>query len=94
MKIDFANISAGTIARTAVLILALLNQILSATGHAVLPIASDDLEAGITALLTTGAALAAWWKDNDITENAIARKAAGEEAMSEDDMGDTDEEAA
>ena len=34
----FGQISAGTIARTACLALALTNQILSATGHPVLPI--------------------------------------------------------
>lgn len=88
MNIDIKNISAGTIARTAVLILALINQILSATGHTVLPIASEELESVVTTLFTAGAALVAWWKDNDITAQAIARKAAGEEAMSDDDQGD------
>ena len=38
------NISSGTIARTACLALALTNQILSATGHAVLPI--EDSQPG------------------------------------------------
>ena len=42
------NISIGTIARTACLALALTNQILSATGHAVLPIEDSQLEALIT----------------------------------------------
>ena len=38
------KITTATIARTAVLALALTNQILSATGHAVLPIESAQLE--------------------------------------------------
>ena len=54
------TISAGTIARTACLLLALTNQILSACGKPVLP-------AGIT----TVAALIAWWKNNSFTTAAL-----------------------
>ena len=53
-------ISAGTIARTACLLLALTNQILSACGKPVLPIES-----------TTVAALIAWWKNNSFTTAAL-----------------------
>ena len=64
------NISIGTIARTACLALALTNQILSATGHAVLPIEDSQLEALITSGLTVAASLAAWWKNNSFTPAA------------------------
>ena len=60
------NISIGTIARTACLALALTNQILSATGHAVLPIEDSQLEALITSGLTVAASLAAWWKEQQL----------------------------
>lgn len=56
------KISAGTIARTAVLALALTNQILSATGHSPLPIESEQLEQIITTGITVVASLVAWWE--------------------------------
>ena len=65
------NISAGTIARTACLALALTNQILSATGHPVLPIEDSQIETLVTTGLTVAASLAAWWKNNSFTPAAI-----------------------
>ena len=55
------KISAATLARTAVLLLALTNQVLSAMGKPVLPIES-----------TTVAALINWWKINSFTAAAVA----------------------
>ena len=66
------KISAGTIARTAVLLLALTNQILSACGKPVLPIESATVEQLVTAGITTVAALIAWWKNNSLTQAALA----------------------
>ena len=65
------SISAGTIARTAVLALALTNQVLSACGKPLLPIQSDQLEQMVTAGITTAAALVSWWKNNSFTTAAI-----------------------
>lgn len=65
------KISAGTIARTACLLLALTNQILSACGKPVLPIESATVEQLVTAGITTVAALIAWWKNNSFTQAAI-----------------------
>ncbi len=65
------NISAGTIARTAVLLLALTNQVLSALGMPLLPIESTELEQLVTAGITTVAALVAWWKNNSFTTAAL-----------------------
>ena len=66
------NITAGTIARTAVLLLALTNQMLSAMGKSPLPIESTSVEQLVTAGITTIAALVAWWKNNSFTKEAIA----------------------
>ena len=66
------NITAGTIARTAVLLLALTNQMLSAMGKSPLPIESTTVEQLVTAGITTIAALVAWWKNNSFTKEAIA----------------------
>lgn len=65
------HISAGTVARTLVLILAIVNQILSACGKSPLPIESKTLEQLVTAGFTTIAALIAWWKNNSFTTNAL-----------------------
>ena len=65
------KITAATLARTAVLALALTNQLLSAAGKPVLPIESAALEQLVTAGITTVAALIAWWKNNSFTQAAL-----------------------
>ena len=65
------KIQASTIARTAVLALALANQILSVAGLSPLPIDSATLEPWVTTGLTTAAAVWAWWKNNSFTPEAI-----------------------
>jgi len=68
---DNLHVSAGTVARTLVLVLAIINQILSACGKSPLPIESETLEQLVTAGFTTVAALIAWWKNNSFTTNAL-----------------------
>lgn len=65
------TISAGTVARTACLLLALTNQLLSALGRPVLPIESETVEQLVTAGITSIAALVAWWKNNSFTTAAL-----------------------
>lgn len=66
------KIKVSTITRTAVLILALANQILSATGHSPIPVDDAQLEQLISTGITVGAAIWAWWKNNSFTKEAIA----------------------
>ena len=66
------KISAGTLTRTAVLGLALANQLLSAAGKPLLPIDNAQLEQMISTGFTVGASLAAWWKNNSFTAAAVA----------------------
>jgi SPP1 family holin len=66
------NITAGTLARTACLLLALLNQVLCALGKSPLPIESETLNQLVTSGITVIAALVAWWKNNSFTKEAIA----------------------
>ena len=61
----------GTIIRTAVLIFALVNQILTITGVNPLPFTNEEFEAGFSMVLTVIAALWSWWKNNSFTKNAI-----------------------
>ena len=72
------TVSAATLARTAVLALALINQILSAAGKPVLPIESAQLEQLISTGFTTVSALVNWWFNNSFTKEAIQADAAFE----------------
>lgn len=65
------TVSVGTITRTAVLALALINQLLSALGKPVLPIESGTLEQLISTGFTTVSALVNWWFNNSFTREAI-----------------------
>ncbi len=65
------TVSAATIARTAVLAMALINQILSAMGKPLLPIDSAQLEQLISTGFTTVSALVNWWFNNCFTKEAI-----------------------
>lgn len=65
------HISAGTIARTAALALALTNQILSAAGKPVIPIDNAQLEQFITTGFTVGASIVNWWYNQSFTQAAI-----------------------
>jgi SPP1 family holin len=64
------EITSGTIARTVILALALINQLLSASGHAVIPIENETIEAMVSTAATIVFALIAWWKNNSFTKAA------------------------
>lgn len=66
------KVKTETIVRTVILALALINQLLSATGHSVLPIQDEQVETLITTGATILASLWAWWKNNSFTKAAIA----------------------
>lgn len=65
-------VKTNTIVRTCILILALTNQILSATGHSMIPVTDEQVNELITLALTVGASIWAWWKNNSFTKEAIA----------------------
>lgn len=65
------NISKGTIIRTAVLVLAIINNALAIAGKSPLPIESETLTEIISFAFTTGAAFSAWWKNNSFTDAAL-----------------------
>jgi len=74
------QITSGTIARTAILILALVNQVLTATGHSVINISDENINTLISTGFTIVSALIAWWKNNSFTQAAIM----ADEVMKED----------
>lgn len=66
----FDGVSASTIVRTACFFLALVNQILQATGRSPLPITNEQMNALITTGLTVVTGLIAWYKNNSFTKAA------------------------
>lgn len=70
------SITSSTIARTIILALALLNQLLHVFGHSPLPIEDETITSIITGCFTVVAAIIAWWKNNSFTRHAIAGDAA------------------
>lgn len=65
------TISAGTIARTIILVLALVNQILTAMGHSVINISDESINTLISTGFTIVTAIVAWWKNNSFTQSAL-----------------------
>lgn len=65
------TIKTETIVRTICLALALINQLLSNAGHAVLPIADEQVETLVTTVITIGVAIWNWWKNNSFTQAAL-----------------------
>ena len=65
------KISKGTLIRTIVLALALINQVLAMLGLSPLNIADDDISTVISTAWTIISAVIAWWKNNSFTDAAI-----------------------
>ena len=65
------KISKGTLIRTIILALALVNQVLAMLGLSPLNIADDDISTVISTAWTIIAAAIAWWKNNSFTKEAI-----------------------
>ena len=65
------NISSGTIARTIILALALINQLLTVMGLSPIPIEDESITEVISLVVTIGASLVAWWKNQSFSPEAI-----------------------
>lgn len=64
------NVSKETIARTIILAVALINQILVVLGINPLPFAEEEIYNIISTIATAAAALWTWWKNNSFTTQA------------------------
>lgn len=71
------KIEKGTIVRTAVLVFALANQVLTISGYNPLPFTDEQFKEGFSMVLTVAASVWAWWKNNSFTQAALA----GDEVM-------------
>ena len=65
------SIKADTIARTIVLALALINQVLAIVGKDALPFTEDNVYQICTLIATLITSGIAWWKNNSFTQPAI-----------------------
>lgn len=69
MKINI-KCTKATVIRTALLIVALINNFLTISGHSVLPINDEEITQLVSALFTGVTSIMAWWKNNSFTEEA------------------------
>lgn len=65
------KIKKGTIIRTILLAVALVNQILTIAGKSPLPISDEQLETLVSTAITVVIAVINWWKNNSFTSLAI-----------------------
>lgn len=67
----------GTVTRTVILILALINQFLTSMGYSPLPIHDSQVQDLISISITILVSVMTWWKNNSFTQSAKI----GDEAM-------------
>lgn len=79
------NVKTETIVRTIILIVALINQALTVAGKSLLPITDDQITEVITLVITIGASLWAWWKNNSFTQAAIEADKVKDQLKSQED---------
>ena len=63
--------SKQTVLRTAVLVIALINQLLTVFGKNPLPFSNEAVYEGLSMVVTVGASLWSWWKNNSFTPDAV-----------------------
>ncbi|MMZ45718.1 Phage lysis protein, holin [compost metagenome] len=66
----------ASLIRTIILVIALANQVLVASGKSPLPIEDSSVELLVSTILTIAASLWTWWKNNYISKKGKAQKAA------------------
>ena len=65
------KITSGTIIRTIIIILALVNTGLTMFGKNPIPYSSEEIEMGITYIVDIITTLIVWWKNNSFTKPAL-----------------------
>lgn len=65
------KVDSGTIIRTVLLVVAIVNQILVASGKNPLPFSEDQIYTALSGIFTVCTVLAAWWKNNNFTQAAL-----------------------
>ena len=65
------KVTSGTIARTFVLALALINQLLTAFGYNMIDISDETVNTLVGTIFTIVTAIITFWKNNSFTKEAI-----------------------
>lgn len=65
------KVSKQTIIRTAVLIFALINQVLTVLNINPLPFSEEEVYEAVSLVLTAASSIWAWWKNNSFTSKAV-----------------------
>lgn len=66
-----SKITAGTIARTIILALALTNQVLVMNGIQMIPISDEEINTLVSTIWTIVASIISWWENNSFSKHAI-----------------------
>lgn len=69
-KLNLKGVDKGTWVRTAVLVLALINQILVSVGKSSKVVAIEDWYGYVSYAFTAVASIISWWKNNSFTDRA------------------------
>ncbi|HIV85453.1 MAG TPA: phage holin [Candidatus Monoglobus merdigallinarum] len=64
------KLNIGTISRTLILILALINQVLAMNGKQIINIGDEDIYQTVSLIFTAAASIVSWWKNNSFTKCA------------------------
>ena len=67
---NFSEVNGGTWTRLAILIAALINQVLVSKGIVNFPFTEQELAEGLSFVFTAIASLVCYWKNNSFTEKA------------------------
>lgn len=67
------NITAGTVARFVLLLVALINTALNMAGVQTIPVNSENVELFINLAFMGGTSLWAYWRNNDVTKKARSK---------------------
>lgn len=65
------KISKGTIVRTILVVLAIINIVLKQLGYDVINVSESEVLTLVETLLEVAVIVVAWWKNNSFSENAI-----------------------
>lgn len=65
------NISKGTIIRTTMLVLVVLNYILKTTGHDVINVSENEIGEFIEMVISVATIIVCYWKNNSLSKYAI-----------------------
>jgi SPP1 family holin len=69
---ETTKVTSGTIARTIILAISLINMILTSFGHSIIPISDETVTTVVADLFAIVMSVITWWKNNSFTKAAIS----------------------